>query len=43
MSDDRPPTVVVQPSPGVVGVAADTIDALRGSPMLLMSHKGAPP
>jgi hypothetical protein len=31
-----PPTVVVQPSQGVVGVAADTIGALRGSPTLLV-------
>jgi hypothetical protein len=36
MTDDRPPTVVVQPSQGVVGVAADTIGALRGSPTLLV-------
>jgi hypothetical protein len=30
------PTVVVQPSQGVVGVATDTIGALRGSPLLLV-------
>lgn len=36
MSDDRPPTVVVQPSQGVIGVAADTVSALRGSPTLLV-------
>ena len=36
MSDDTPPTVVVQPAQGVVGVAAGTVDALRGSPMLLV-------
>jgi hypothetical protein len=37
MTDDSPPpTVVVQPSQGVVGVAADTVSALRGSPMLLV-------
>ena len=37
MSDDRPPpTVVVQPAQGVISVAADTIGALRGTPMLLV-------
>jgi hypothetical protein len=36
MGDDRPPTVVVQPSQGVIGVAADTVGALRGSPTLLV-------
>jgi hypothetical protein len=37
MTDDRPPpTVVFQPSQGVVGVATDTIGALRESPMLLV-------
>ena len=32
----RPPTVVVQPPQGVIGVAADTVGALRGSPTLLV-------
>jgi hypothetical protein len=36
MTDDRPPTVVVQPSQGVAGVAEDTVGALRGSPTLLV-------
>jgi hypothetical protein len=36
MSDDRPPTVVVQPAQGVVAVATDTIGALRGYPVLLV-------
>jgi hypothetical protein len=36
MTDDqRPPTVVVQPSQGVFGVADDAIGALRGQPFLL--------
>jgi hypothetical protein len=36
MSDDRPPTVVVQPAQGVVAVAADTVGALRSTPVLLV-------
>jgi hypothetical protein len=35
MSDDHP-TVVVQPPAGVVGVATETIGALRGSPILIV-------
>jgi len=34
--DDHTPTVVVQPSQGVVGVATDTVGALKGSPILLV-------
>jgi hypothetical protein len=36
MTDDRPPTVVVTPSQGVVGVAFGAIDALRSTPILLV-------
>lgn len=36
MSDDRPPTVVVTPAQGVVGIATGAVDALRGTPMLLV-------
>jgi hypothetical protein len=35
-TDDKPPTVVVQPTQGIVGVATDAVDALRGSPTLLV-------
>jgi hypothetical protein len=36
MTDDRPPAVVVEPQRGVVSVATGAVDALRGSPMLLV-------
>ena len=36
MSDDRRPQVFIQPSPGVVGVAHETITSLRGSPILIV-------
>ena len=35
MADERP-SVIVQPSPGVVGVASDTIGALKAAPLLLV-------
>jgi hypothetical protein len=33
---DGPPTVVVEPQRGVVSVATGAVDALRGTPMLLV-------
>jgi hypothetical protein len=36
MTNDGPPTVVVTPAQGVVGVATSTVDALRTSPLLLV-------
>jgi len=36
MAEDHPPTVVVTPAQGVVGVATGAVDALRGTPMLLV-------
>jgi hypothetical protein len=36
MAEDNPPTVVVTPAQGVVGVATGAVDALRGTPMLLV-------
>jgi len=36
MTDDKPPTVVFTPAQGVVGVATGAVDALRGTPMLLV-------
>ena len=35
MSDDRSHTVIV-PAQGVVGIATGAVDALRGTPMLLV-------
>jgi len=36
MADDRSPTVVVEPQQGVVSVATGAVDALRGTPVLLV-------
>ena len=36
VAEDTPPTVVVTPAQGVVGVATGAVDALRGTPMLLV-------
>ena len=36
MTDDKSPTVVFTPAQGVVGVATRAVDALRGTPMLLV-------
>ena len=36
MSDQQKPNIIIQPSSGVIGVATETIGALKGSPILIV-------